>query len=174
MQNKNIVRHVIITASLLLIPLLGKWSWSLSDFIIAGVLIFGSGVIYELIVRKPSSTSYRIAAGSAVVTGLLLIWVNLAVGLIGNENNPANLMYFGVLAIGLIGVSVARLEARGMFRALLTTAIAQALVPIIAMIIWRPPFNLGLIQVFGVNTFFVALWIGSALLFRRASITIQK
>jgi hypothetical protein len=103
-----------------------------------------------------------------VTTGIVLLWVNGAVGLIGNEDNPANLMYAGVLAIGLIGAALARLQPLGMAWALSVTAVAQFLVPVIAVIVWRPAFSPGVVQVFGLNFAFVLMFAGSALLFRRA------
>ncbi|MCI0605272.1 hypothetical protein L0156_19980 [bacterium] len=57
--------------------------------------------------------------------------MNLAVGLIGNEENLANLMYIGVLAVGLISTAIARLEPGGMARALFAMALAQTLVPLL-------------------------------------------
>lgn len=57
--------------------------------------------------------------------------MNLAVGLIGNEENLANLMYIGVLAVGLIGAAIARLEPGGMARVLFAMALAQTLVPLL-------------------------------------------
>jgi len=76
--------------------------WDLADFVVAGVFLFGAGLTYKLIARKGSNIAYRVAVGVAVATALLLIWMNLAVGLIGNEGNPANLMYIGVLAALII------------------------------------------------------------------------
>ena len=78
--------------------------------------------------------------------------------------------------IGLIGACIARFRSKGMAHALVATAIAQALVPVIAYIINRPPINTtddltGFLAVFAVNTFFVMLFVASALLFRRASAT---
>ena len=101
----------------------------------------------------------------------LLVWVNGAVGIIGSENNDANLMYFGVISIGIIGAIIARLQPLGMARALFVTALAQALVPVIALTIWQPT-SWGAAGVFGVfvlNAFFVMLLVGSALLFKRAA-----
>jgi hypothetical protein len=117
--------------------------------------------------------AYRAAVGIALATALILIWMNLAVGLIGSEDNPANLLYGGVLAVGLIGVLIARFRPHGVARALFATAIAQALVPVIALIIWKPQVTsveafLGVLGVFGVNGFFVMQFVGSALLFRYA------
>lgn len=179
MRNKNLIRFAIATACLLLIPLVAmrftdEVNWTLSDFIFAGVLLFGSGLTYEFVASKGSATVYRVASGVAVVTALLLVWINGAVGIIGSEDNPANLMYFGVLAVGIIGATIARLNSRGMSRALLAMAIAQMLVPVIALIIWRPDFTPGVVGVFALNAFFAMLWTVSALLFRNATATDSK
>jgi hypothetical protein len=50
----------------------------------------------------------------------------------------ANVMYFGVVVVGLVGAAIARLRARGMALALVETAIAQMLVPFIALVSGRP------------------------------------
>ena len=140
--------------------------WDLADFVVAGALLVGTGLMYELVARKADNVAYRAAVGIAVLIALIIVWVNLAVGLIGNEGNPANLMYGGVLAVGIIGAIIARLDPHGMARALFATALAQALVFVIALIIGKPQVTLG---VLGVNAFFVMLFVGSALLFRRAT-----
>jgi hypothetical protein len=118
--------------------------------------------------------AYRFAVGVALAAAFILFWMSLAVGLIGSEDNPANLLYVGVLAVGIIGAIIARLRPHGMARALFATALAQASVPVIALIIWKPQVTsveafLGMLGVFGVNGFFVALFVGSALLFRYAA-----
>jgi hypothetical protein len=111
-----------------------------------------------------------------VVTGFLLIWINLAVGIIGSEDNPANALYIGVLIIGLVGAALARLEPTGMSNALWVTAGAQFLVPFIAMAIWRPSFDdpPGIIGVIMLNTVFAAMFFVSGLLFRRAGVIASK
>jgi hypothetical protein len=177
-QSRKIIRIVLVTAFLLLLPLLAmqitdEVVWDLADFAVAGVLLVGTGLMYELAASQTTKTAYRVAVGVALATAFILVWMNLAVGLIGNEDNLANLMYIGVLAVGLSGAVIARLEPRGMARALFATALAQALVPVIAMIIWKPPITSGVVGVLGVNAFFVALWVGSALLFLRASARLE-
>jgi hypothetical protein len=178
MQSRSIVRIVLATAFVLLLPLVAmqitdEVVWDLADFAVAGLLLAGTGFTYELAASQTNMTAYRVALGVALATAFILVWMNLAVGLIGSEDNPANLMYIGVLAVGLIGAVIARLEPRGMARALLATALAQALVPAIAMIIWKPPMTSGVVGVLGVNAFFVALWVGSALLFLRAGARLE-
>jgi hypothetical protein len=170
------LRPALFAAAVLLIPLIAmqftnEVNWSLFDFIIMGILLFGAGLAYELAARRAANNAYRVAAGVAVAAALLLTWVNLAVGIIG-DNNPVNLLYFGVIAVGAIGALVARLQPAGMVRALLATAVAQMLVPVIALVVDRsavltePP---GVVGVFALNGFFAAAFILSALLFRRAN-----
>ena len=80
------------------------------------------------------NSAYRAAVGVALAAAFILVWVNLAVGIIGSEDNPANVMYGGVLAVGIIGAIIARFQPHGMARALVATALAQALVAVIALI----------------------------------------
>lgn len=183
MRNINIIRIAVASAIILLIPLVAMQftdavNWTAADFLVMGVLLFGSGLTYELIARRGSTVAYRVALGVAVAAGLLLIWLNLAVGLIGSEDNPANLLYLGVLAVGLIGAAGARLQPRGMARAMYATALAQFLVPLIALIIWKSMITTeegpGVAGVFLLNGFFVALFAVSGLLFKHASDTLPN
>jgi hypothetical protein len=119
--------------------------------------------------------AYRVAVGIALAAAFLLVWMNLAVGIIGSEDNPVNLMYFGVLAIFILGATMARLRPQGMARALFATALAQALVPVLALMINKPQVRgveafMGVLGVLGLNAFFVMMFIGSGLLFRRSRI----
>jgi len=164
---KRIVRIALVTALILLVPLLAmqftdEVVWNLADFVVGGALLFGTGLAYELIARKWGNTAYRAAVGVAVAAALILIWINLAVGLIGDEENPANLMYIGVLAIGVIGAFISHLRPRGMSRAMVATALAQMSVGVIVLIA-----GLGFTLI--VDGAFAALFFGSALLFREAA-----
>ena len=122
-----------------------------------------------MLVAKAGNIAYRAAVAVALAAALLLVWVTGAVGIIGSEDNNANTMYFGVLAVGIVGAIVARLRPHEMARALFATALAQASVAVIALI-----FGLGLpwsgpAELLALNGFFVALFVGSALLFRYAA-----
>ena len=173
---KSIARVALGTALLLLIPLVAQqfsaeMAWSPNDFITAGILLFVAGLLFVLIARLGDSTAYRLAVALAVGAGLLLIWGNLAVGFIGNEDNPANLLYGGVLAVALTGAFVARFRPRGMSNAMFAAALTQFLVPVVAALIWRPEVNMGMAWVFMLNAVFAGLWVGAGLLFRRATAT---
>ena len=153
-------------ALLLLTPLLAmqftdEVDWGVADFAFAGILILATGGAYELTARTTGNRSYRAAAAIALATAFILIWVNLAVGIIGSEDNPANLMYGAVLGVGIIGAALARLRPHGMAGAMAATAIAQALVAVIAQIAGTPVWTL--------TGCFVALWLLSAWLFRKSA-----
>lgn len=171
MKQAIIIRLALVTAALLVIPLAGNhfvegWNWDLFDFVFAGGLIFGTGLVYALVAGTGGTVAYRMAVSLALLGAFLLVWVNGAVGIIGD--GPANLLYFGVIVTLFVGVAVARLRPQGMARALFSTALAQFLVPVFAFFIWHPPFDLGLVQVFMLNTCFAALFAGSGLFFLRA------
>ena len=78
--------------------------------------------------------AFRFANGLAVTAACLLIWLSLGVGIIGKDGDSANMMYFGVIAVGIIGAIISRFRPMGMARTLLAMALAQALVALIALI----------------------------------------
>jgi hypothetical protein len=151
---------------MLLLPLLAmqvtdEVDWGVADFALFGAMLAGVGGTFELAARMTGNHTYRAAAGVALAAAFILVWMNLAVGIIGSEENPANWMYGGVLAVGIIGAVIARFQPHGMARALAATALAQALAAVIALIAgWGSAFIL--------TGFFVALWLISAWLFRKA------
>lgn len=162
-------------ALILLLPLFAmqvtdQVVWDVTDFAIFGALLVGIGVTYELAARKTGNTAYRTAVGVALAAAFILVWVNGAVGIIASEGDDANLMYGGVLAVGIIGAIIARFQPRGMERALFATALAQALVAVTALIagMHRYPGS-SVVAILVLNGFFVALFVGSAWLFRIAA-----
>ncbi|HEX5040116.1 MAG TPA: hypothetical protein VFW95_08285 [Candidatus Limnocylindria bacterium] len=172
MDTKNVIRWgrwVLLTAAILAIPAvamalqLAGVAWGPMDFAILGVLVLGAGLLYEYASMKAGSSAQRIAVGIAVVAGLGLIWVNLAVGMIGDEGNPANLMYLFVIFTALIGASVSRFQPREASTWMFATAGVQAAVAIIALVAGLPATP-------PADAFFVAAWVASGLLFRQASL----
>jgi hypothetical protein len=114
-----------------------------------------------------SGTAYRLAAGLSVGTAVLILYVNLAVGLLGIEDDdPANLLYVGVLAIGFVGGILARFQPRGLARALFATALAQAVVGAIAV---NYPNTASRTQIVLLHGFLVGVFVGAGLLFRHAA-----
>ena len=136
-------------------------NWTGFDFLFAAVLIGGVGGLFELAVRMSRNTAYRAGVGAALAAAFLIVWANGAVGMIGSEHNPYNLLFIGVIAVALAGALIARFRAAGMAGAMLAAGIAHACVAVAGM----PADPRGGI----VSAAFAAPWLLSAWLFRKAA-----
>lgn len=117
--------------------------------------------------NKQGHIAYGAGAGVALVAAFLQVWMNLAVGIVGNEDNPVNLGFFGVVVTAGACAFTARFRAAGMARAMLAVAGVQAL---LAMVIATAPSNArDAVGVLGLSGFFTALWLASAALFHRSA-----
>jgi hypothetical protein len=161
-------------ALILLLPLAamritGEMRWDAADFVVLGLMLGLACGGYELAARASESRAYRAGAGVALAGAFLLVWVNLAVGIIGHEDNPANLMFGGVLGVAILGTALARLRPAGMARALAATAVAQVSVGAVVLGAGlgadAPSFPGAIVVLTG---FFAAVWLFSARLFRKA------
>jgi dipeptide/tripeptide permease len=90
MQNKRLKSILVSIVLLLFIPLIAmlftdEVKWSLADFIVAAVLLFGTGLLCELILRKVRSKKQRIILCFIILAILLLTWAELAVGIFGTR-----------------------------------------------------------------------------------------
>ena len=88
MQDKRLTGIVLSVTLILLIPLIamqftGEVNWTLMDFVVMGVLLLGTGLLIELVLRKVKKTVYRIAICGVILLALTLIWAELAVGIFG-------------------------------------------------------------------------------------------
>ena len=141
-------------------------NWTVFDFTFAAVLIGSVVIIYTLVMRKTSNTAYRSGAGIALAAAFILVWANGAVGIIGDENNDANMMYSVVLLVAIIGAVIARFRPQGLARAMYATTVAQVSVPVIALIAGLGPVVSW--DVLILTAFFGILWFVSARLFQRS------
>jgi hypothetical protein len=140
--------------------------WTASDFVVMGALFALACGAYELAARLPGTRLTRAAFAVAVLGGFFQIWVNLAVGLVGDGDNPASLMFLGVPAVALLGALIARGRPAGMARAMLATAAVHAGVGVAAAIAgWGEPHD-GPLRVAAITAFFMRPWLASAALFR--------
>ena len=165
------VRRVVWggAAILMLLPAVAmlftkEMNWTAADFIVWGVMLGVACVSYEIAARIARSNAYMAAAGIAVAGAFLMTWVNLAVGIIGSEDNPANGMFFWVIGVEIIGALVVLFRARGMAWVMSATAVAQLSVCLYA---WYA----GLGYVFVFTAVMCALWVASARLFLHAAKT---
>jgi hypothetical protein len=88
MKNKRLIIILAAMTVLLLIPFIAmqftnEVDWSVRDFAIMGVLLYGTGILCEIVLRTVKSVPNRILICGAVVVAFLLIWAELAVGIFG-------------------------------------------------------------------------------------------
>lgn len=114
-----------------------------------------------------STSSYRLAAAIALGTVLLLVYGAGALGIIG-DGGRRDLMYAGVLAVGLIGAVASRLRPRGMAVTLAAMSLAQILVPVLALVAGATD-GASAIDLVGLTVMFAGLFGLSAWLFNRAA-----
>ena len=89
MKNKRLVGIIVAVAILLLIPLVAmqfttEVNWEANDFLAAGVVLLGTGLLCELVLRKVPQTNYRIMICGILLLLLILLWIELAVGIFGS------------------------------------------------------------------------------------------
>ena len=167
---KTMLRVALVALVLLMLPFVASrvvdgWNWSAGSFVIVYVLFFVTGMAYAVIARKMGAWSYKAGVGVALVAGFALGWSNMVH--VADSENPANLVYYSVLAVGGVGACLARLEARGLARTLFAMAVTLALIALM-LPSGAPPY-LARNMAIG-HGVFVALFTASGLLFRRASL----
>jgi hypothetical protein len=162
------------TAIILLTPLIAmrftdEVNWTVSDFVFAGGILLGAGVTYELAARV-GNLAYQAGVVVALGTGILTLWVTGAVGIIGSENNPGNLLYLGVVALAIAGAIAAQGGAGRMVWAMGLAAIATLSVPVFAFNgVAKPASDVMAPEVFIATGVFAAGWALSAFFFHNAA-----
>lgn len=162
-----------LVAVLLLLPAIAmqftqEVAWSIGDFIVAGVLLIGTGTLVELLLRRSRDNAYRAGAVLALVGCLLLAWSNAAVGIVGAGANVVNVLYMALIGIAIAASYAAGFTARGMAKAMIATAVGQGAILLLAFAANLVP-HAGTFVTLLVNGFFLALWSAAALLFRKAA-----
>jgi len=168
----------LITALILGVPLLrslfaGGWGWDIRAFLLVGAvgtLLFAIGLTLQMLIRKLGTSAYRAGVGVALLAVFLLVWGNFVQG--ADNVNPAAFGYFVVPMVGMIGAAMARFQPNGMARVVFVTALAQALVLVVALVIRNPqvtPWTAAVLRGFAGNAVNAMLFVASALLFRKAA-----
>jgi len=137
-------------------------NWTMADFTFAIVILGGIGLAFEMAVRASGSWSYRGGAAIALAAGLLLLWANAAVGIVGNESDEINLWFDLVPLLALAGAASARFRPGGMAVAMLVAAVA--LIAVATVLQLQGHFT----WVF--STIWSGAWLFSAWLFRRSAL----
>ena len=169
-MGKTTLRVALGALVLLVVPLAASrvvegWNWPAGTFVFVYVLFFGTGMAYALIARRMGAWSYKAGVGVALLAGFALGWSNM-VQVAGSEN-PANLWYYSVLAVGAVGAALARLKAPGLARTLFVMAVTLAAIALLLPSGAPPDMARRMAIGHGVD---VVLFTASGLLFRHASL----
>jgi hypothetical protein len=87
--SKQFLRVVLGTAAILLVPLVamqftGEVNWTAGDFVVAAVLLAGTGMLFELAKAKLRTGKSRLIASAVIGICFLFVWAELAVGIVGS------------------------------------------------------------------------------------------
>jgi hypothetical protein len=167
---RTMLRVALGALAVWMVPLVASqfvedWHWGVEGFVRVYVLFFATGMVIALIARRMGVWSYKAGVGLALVAGFALGWSNMVH--VADSGNPANLVYYSVLAVGGVGACLARLEARGLARTLFAMAATLALIAVM-LPSGAPPY-LARNMAIGHGAF-VASFTASGLLFRHASL----
>ena len=143
---------------------LGNWI-TIAEITAAALIV---AVSITLAFRIPKSRFFRAGLGLALLGGFLVLWVNLAVGIIGEAENPANLMYLAVPALGAACALLLRFRPHAMFLIMFVMSIAQIVVGLITLFLelGNPPTPAITFIIF--NLILASIWAASAACFRKS------
>ncbi len=117
-----------------------------------------------------TTAAYRAGVAVAIGTSLFLVAGMGALGVIGAEGDRADLMFLGVLAMGISGAIVARFRPDGMVRAMAVTAAATLLVGGIALLLGKhEAAHSSVFEILGLTGMFATLFATSGWLFHQAA-----
>ena len=167
---RTVLRVALGALAALMAPLVASrvvegWNWPAPAFVRVYFLFFLTGMIFALVARKMDAWPYKAAVGVAVLAAFALGWSNMVQ--VADTENPANLVYYSVLVIGIVGACVARLRARGLAMTLFAMAATLAVISVVLPsgappdVAWRMAAG---------HAVYVAMFTAAGLLFRRASL----
>lgn len=130
---------VLILTPLVAMQFTTEVNWDETDFIVAAIIFGIVGGLIEFAVRLSSSWYFRFGAMFAVLAGFMVVWSNLAVGMIGNEDNPVNLWFGLVLLIAILGSIASRFRASVLPQAMYLAGAVQIAIGTFAGILGADP-----------------------------------
>lgn len=158
------VALVLLLTPLAMMQISDEWHWGVGSFVLAGVMIGGIGLLYELAERASGSRAYRAGAAISLLTAFLTVWTTI----VRDDGDGAAFLLL-VLAAA-VGAFTAWLRPAGMARAMLGVAAMQGL---LGLAIATAPSTAhavgGPVRVLLFNGFFAAMWLISAALFFAAA-----
>lgn len=173
---KMILRAALVALGLLMVPLVASqmvddWHWGVGGFVFAYVMFFGTALAYALIARHMGAWAYKAGVGLALVAGFVMGWGSMVH--MSESENPANLVYFGVLMVGELGLGWHACRLGG-WRGHCSRWRGLAVVGVVAVTLPWDALSGPMRNVAVMHGIFVALFATSGLLFRHASLARLK
>lgn len=138
-------------------------NWTAFDFLIFGTMLAVAGLAFDRLTRMAGGWPYRIGAAIGVFAGFFLVWVNLAVGIIGSEDNAANQLYALVIAVAVGGAFVTHARARGMAWTFAVAAAVQVAIGVLALAMgWGEGSRNYPRDIIGATLVVTTLWLAAA------------
>ncbi len=155
----------IAAACLWLAPLIAmqftdEVRWSVMDFVVFGALLLAACGAVEWAARRSARPAYLAGVAVAVAAVFLLVMAQGAVGLLGDGDDPLNLLFMAGPVIVVGGSAVVRGRPGAMSRVMAIAALAHTLAGLVAL---RAGWN----DAWMATAPFVGLWLLSAWLLRR-------
>ena len=87
--SSKFARVGLVTAALLCIPAIAMFfttevNWGAGDFLVAAILLGGTGLAIEFGASRLATRRGRLLAGLAILAAFVLVWAELAVGIAGS------------------------------------------------------------------------------------------
>ncbi len=130
-----------------------------------------AGLLITLIFTRKAPASFKLACALGILPVILISWINGAVGIIGAEENPANLLFVGVFAAGLLPAVRSGFSPDGLSRAMLAAAAAQLTAAVIVALLAGFSHSIKMAAgMLAVNGCFAAIWAAAYVLLQRTSL----
>lgn len=163
----NLLRALVWLAAVVLwcLPAAAMWlgaevHWGLLDFVLAATLLGGSAGMFDLVLRRTREPARLAGVGLGLLGGLLLVWINAAVGIVGAATDARNLAFHALPALVLLVALGVRGRPAAMARTMLGAGFALI---VLGIALRAEPLAIAFLG--GC----LALWLASALAFARAA-----
>jgi hypothetical protein len=154
----------LLLTPLVMMQISDEWHWTIGSFLLAGAVLGGLGLLYELAERFSGSRAYRAGVAVALVTAFLTVWTTLV------RDDGTGIGFFLVIMAAVVGGFSAWFQPAGMARTMFGVAIMQALLGVaIATAPSTASMPDGSFKALLFSGFFTALWLISATFFRTAT-----
>ncbi len=110
-------------------------NWTLLDYVLFTLLLSGPLIALWYFLRSERKVFYRLGVLFAAVGVFLVLWVNGAVGILGEAGSHASMIYVVIPFIALAGAFKTRARTKGLTMTMLILVGAMALIPLFALVL---------------------------------------